>query len=113
MKSIRTIDVAHPPKSPDQVEEVLMEEWSRVRNSGQERILKIIHGYGSTGRGGSTRETVRNWLFSRRARFMLILSGEDCSPLHPSTEQLVKEISPESDPDLLTPNAGVTFVWIR
>jgi hypothetical protein len=113
MKCVRTIDVSHPPKPPGEVESILMDGWARVRNSGCERVLKVIHGYGSTGRGGSTRETVRNWLFSQRNRFRSILPGEECSPVHPVAESLAKEISPETDPDLLTPNPGVTFVWIK
>jgi hypothetical protein len=84
-----------------------------VRNSSSERILKIIHGYGSSGKGGNTRNTVRNWLFSKRTRFEAILPGEDCHPTNPLAETIAKAITPESDPDLLRSNPGVTFVWIR
>jgi hypothetical protein len=113
MTAIRTIDLAHPPRRPDEVESALTEEWGRMRNSSDERILKIIHGYGSSGKGGNTRNTVRNWLFSKRGRFQAILAGEECLPTNPLVETIVKEILPDNDPDLLRQNPGVTFVWVK
>ncbi len=55
-----TIDVAHPTRRPDEAEEDLLEAWSQVRNSSSLHILKIIHGYGSSGKGSATKELVRN-----------------------------------------------------
>jgi hypothetical protein len=113
MNSVRTIDVAHPPRLPAAVESTLLEEWGFVRNSTHERILKVVHGYGSSGQGGRTRDTVRNWLFAQRGRFRGVIAGEDCSPSNARLEAMVKATGYPYDPDLLKPNPGVTFVWIR
>ena len=77
MSARHTIDVAHPPRHPDVVETELLEAWSTVRNSPSLRVLKIIHGHGSTGKGGVTKELVRNWAFRNRNRFRAIIDGEN------------------------------------
>lgn len=108
-----TLDVAHPPRHPDVVEESLLEAWERVRNSPALRVMKIIHGYGSGGKGGSTREVVRNWLFRRRERFRGIVYGEDYTSHNPDVQELRKETGHYSDPDLTMPNPGITIVWVK
>jgi len=114
LNPVRTIDVAHPPRPPHQVELALIEAWSAVRNSPTERVLKIVHGYGSSGKGGSTRETVRNWLFGNRKRFISIIHGEDATASNAGVEDLVKSLGQSPlDPDLCTPNPGVTVVWVK
>ncbi|MGH7456599.1 MAG: hypothetical protein ACRENG_34945, partial [bacterium] len=71
------IDVGHPPRSAQQVENELAEALAKVRNSSTRRVIKAVHGYGSHGRGGSTKETVRNWAFQFRRRFRAVINGED------------------------------------
>ena len=108
-----TIDVAHPPRRPEEVEGALLDAWETVRNSPALRLVKIIHGYGSGGKGGATRESVRNWAFSHRGRFRGILNGEDYT-LHDSTTQaLRREIGQYPDTDLTMANPGITIIWVK
>jgi hypothetical protein len=110
---ILTIDVAHPPRRPSDVEEELMQAWSRVRNSMTLRAVKVIHGRGSTGKGGSTRETVRNWIFRHRSKFRGVIEGEEYSVYHVPTQDFLRNIGELHDTDLGSANAGMTLIWIR
>lgn len=108
-----TLDVAHPPRHPDQVEQELLDAWQRVRNSPGLYVLKVIHGHGSSGKGGSTRETVRNWAFRQRKRFVAVIPGEEYSLFHDETARMRKEVGAFPDPDLDVPNPGITIVWVK
>jgi hypothetical protein len=109
---MRVIDVAHPPRHPERVEEDLLATLADARNTPGLRVLKIIHGYGSSGSGGSTKEIVRNWLF-RRKGIRAVIEGERYGLLDPDTQKLRQEIGTEPDPDLDAGNSGITIVWIR
>ncbi len=113
MNLILTIDVAHPPRHPDVVELQLTEAWSKVRNSSTLRILKIIHGHGSTGKGGSTKDVVRNWAFRTRARVKAIIEGENYSVYDADTQEMRSEVGTFGDLDLENGNPGITVIWIK
>lgn len=108
-----TVDVAHPPRHPDRVEGELLDAWSAVRNSPTQRVLKIIHGHGSTGRGGSTRDVVRNWVYRRKREFKAVIVGENYSLLDASTQELRKTLGDYRDEDLDRANPGITIVWVK
>ncbi len=108
-----TIDVAHPPRRPAEVEETLLDAWETVRNSPTLRLVKVIHGYGSGGKGGSTREVVRNWAFSNRARFRAVVYGEEYDIHDPGTMKIRREIGQYPDKDLTMRNPGVTIIWVK
>jgi hypothetical protein len=109
---VYTVDLAHPPRHPDRVEEDLQSAWQNVRNSPSLRLLKVIHGYGSSGKGGSTLTVTRNWAYTQRTRFRAIIPGEDYTLFHPSTQELRKELGPFDDPDLAHGNKGVLVIWV-
>ncbi|HMK39113.1 MAG TPA: hypothetical protein VK569_07210 [Bacteroidota bacterium] len=108
-----TIDVAHPARRPEEVESALLDAWETVRNSASLRLLKIIHGYGSGGRGGATRELVRNWAFRLRGRFRGIYYGEEYTLGNDATRELRLEVGQYPDTDLTMPNPGVTIIWVK
>ena len=110
---VLVIDVAHPPRRPGDVEDELLHALSQVRNSGSLRILKIVHGYGKSGKGGGTREVVRNWAFQNRARLKSIINGEEYGLYDASTQELRKDAGEYSDPDLGAMNPGITIVWVK
>jgi hypothetical protein len=110
---VHVIDVAHPPRHPDHVEEELMDAWLHVRGSSSLRILKVVNGYGSSGRGGSTREVVRNWAYRNRSRFVAVIPGEEYTLFHDATARLRKEVGDFPDPDLGTSNGGLTIIHVK
>ena len=110
---ILLLDVAHPPRPPGEVEDEILDAWSQVRNSPFLRILKIIHGYGKSGKGGGTKEVVRNWLFQNRARFNRVIDGENYSLYDVSTQELRKQVGEYADSDVGATNPGITVVWVK
>ncbi len=77
------------------------------------RVLKLIHGYGSTGVGGKLRRSLRRDLAERQAHQKLrrIVAGEAWSIFDQTARSLLDDY-PElrHDPDLERGNAGVTLV---
>ncbi|MCA9732961.1 MAG: hypothetical protein H6696_00655 [Deferribacteres bacterium] len=110
---IYTIDVAHPPMHPDAVEHTLFDGWKLVRNHKQYRVLKVVHGYGSSGRGGSTKETVLNWVFQNRNRFENIIPGENFDLFDADTLEMIAECGTVDDGDLGRSNLGITLIWVH
>jgi len=108
-----TIDVAHPARPASLVESELTDAWTNVRNSENLRILKIIHGYGSSGKGGSTREVVRNWAYRHRHRFLGIIEGEEYSVFSRQIQEMRKEVGNFEDSDLEKANPGMLLIWIK
>ena len=108
-----TIDVAHPPRHPDAVEQDILDALRTVRNTHRIRVLKIIHGYGSSGRGGSTKDLVRNWIFRQRDRFKGVIEGERYGRLDQPTQAMRREVGQYADGDLDSHNTGLIVVWVK
>jgi hypothetical protein len=106
------VDVAHPARAQDDVEAELLDALARVRSSRDVRLLKIVHGYGASGRGGTTKTVVQNWLHRRRKEVRKILPGETYDLLDPDTQMLRSEVGQYPDPDLGNANRGITIVWV-
>ena len=107
-----TINIAHPPLSGADAERLLDESLRSVRSSSSFRILKIIHGYGSTGKGGTLRTIVRNWCYKRGAQVRSVLPGEDASPFDERAQSMAAECGISVTGDLGPANDGVTIVWV-
>jgi hypothetical protein len=113
MNPVYTVDIAHPPRHPDRVEEELLEAWSHVRNSSTLRVLKIVHGYGSHGKGSSTKLLARNWVFTNRLKFRGTIDGEHYTLHDATTAGLRKELGSFDDPDMNAGNPGIVIVWVK
>ncbi len=111
--AVLILDVAHPPRHPDVVEREVQEAVSEVRNSSSRRVLKIIHGHGSTGKGGSSKDIVRNWAFRNRTRFKAIIDGENFDLFDPETQRMRSEVGQFADVDLGSANRGITIIWVK
>lgn len=107
------VDVAHPPRHPDVVEKELFDAMMKVKNSPTLRVLKIIHGHGSTGKGGSTKDIVRNWLFRNRGKLRAIIDGENYGMFDVDVQDMRSEAGLFSDSDLGAANPGITVVWVK
>ena len=79
------------------------------------RVIKIIHGYGSSGKGGKIRSAVRRMLkeYKDTDRLTLLIKGENFSIFDASTRYLIEKF-PETakDPDLNNSNAGITYIML-
>lgn len=110
---MRTVDLGHPPRPPAKVEAELTDLLSEIRGSKNLRALKIVHGYGSHGRGGATRETVRDWVYRFRRHFRAVINGEDYNIFDDETQAMRNECGQLDDPDLSQSNPGITVLWIK
>jgi len=106
------IDVAHPARPQEDVEAELLAALNRVRSSKVVRVLKIVHGYGASGRGGVTKGIVQNWLFRHRETVRGVLPGESYGILDPATMAMRAEVGQFADEDLGGANRGITVVWV-
>ena len=95
------------------------EALNRLRTNLQEmranrvKAVKLIHGYGSTGRGGKIRTAAREELaaMKRRGYVKDFIPGEDFGPLDAASRKLVEQNSSVSrDPDYGSINQGITII---
>ena len=78
-------------------------------------ILKLIHGYGSSGVGGDIRIAVQKRLreLEDQGAIRASIFGEDWGSSHPQTWALLKaQPTLKGDPDLGKKNAGITVVLL-
>ncbi len=111
--TLLVIDVAHPPRAQEAVEAELEDAVTRIRSSKVVRVLKIVHGYGASGRGGTTKGVVQNWLFRHRGAVRGVLPGESYDILDPAAMAMRAEVGQFPDEDLGGRNRGITVVWVR
>ena len=81
--------------------------------AGRVKVVKLIHGYGSTGRGGKICIGVRNELAVMKKRKLIkdYIPGEDFGPTDAASRKLVEQNSAVSrDPDYGRINHGITIV---
>ena len=79
------------------------------------KVFKIIHGYGSTGKGGALRTGIRDYLTQlKRAKIIAdFVSGEDWSVFNETTRKILDlDNSFSKDSDLGKMNSGVTIIVI-
>jgi hypothetical protein len=79
------------------------------------RIVKVVHGYGSTGVGGRLREALRGSLFQRKREGAIrdFIPGEDFHDFNPLALQWVERcpvLARDYDYDRL--NRGVTIILL-
>lgn len=92
-----------------------MEEIRRAKREGV-RFLKIIHGYGSSGKGGALCIALRRSFKLRKKEGVIrdFVAGEDFSIFNEAVLQML-EADPalRGDPDLNATNEGVTLLWLK
>ncbi|MGO9274856.1 MAG: hypothetical protein ACLQOO_32280 [Terriglobia bacterium] len=92
----------------------LLEEVKRAKQNGG-AVLKVIHGYGSSGTGGTLREGVRKSLLLRRKEgaIQAYVWGEKWDAFD-ETARLILDRCPDlrRDPDLARGNPGITIILV-
>jgi hypothetical protein len=80
-------------------------------------VLKLIHGYGSGGKGGRIRDAVRRSLADGSAGpgIAAVFPGEEVKRGSAERREIRSRLSErgQRDPDLERGNPGVTFVILR
>ena len=79
-------------------------------------LLKLIHGYGSSGKGGRIRTASRRYLEEAavQGRIAAYLPGEQFSIFDETTRRALQQYPRlRQDRDLDRENRGITFVFLR
>lgn len=115
MSAVRTLNVEAGLPTVEEARRSVIEEIKRARREGV-RVLKIIHGYGSSGSGGKLRIGLRKSFGLRKKEGVIkdFIPGEDFS-IFKDTVLALLEAAPElrGDPDLDATNEGVTILWLK
>ena len=80
------------------------------------KAMKIIHGYGSSGKGGRIRTASRKYLLAQqeKGRIAAVVPGERFTIFDETTRRALQQYPHlRQDRDLERENMGVTFVFIR
>ncbi len=110
MKRLKEINLeVGMPMSADALK--LLKSSIANAKSGNVGCLYIIHGYGSSGRGGVIREKVRQWLHAqaRNGTVKAVINGEDFDIFNAKAREL-KSTYKELEQLLKVCNHGVTVV---
>src|SRR5216684_1858275 len=102
MNAIRAFNVKAGLPTLDEARRLVIEEIKLAKRAGA-RVLKVIHGYGSSGKGGTLCVGLRKSFGLRKKEGVIkdFIAGEDFSIFNEATLALL-EMVPElrGDPDL-------------
>ena len=108
----RTVNLERGLPSLEEARRYLLAEMDRARRDGV-RVLKVIHGYGSSGAGGVLCAGIRKSLRLRvkEGKASAVVPGERfSSDAHETRELLLRHPRLRNDRDLNRANPGMTMV---
>jgi len=115
MSMLRTYNVEAGLPILDEARRLVIAEIREARRAGA-RVLKVIHGYGSSGKGGALCVGLRKSFGLRKKEGVIkdFIAGENFSIFNPTVLALL-EMVPQlrGDPDLNATNEGVTILWLK
>ena len=115
VNTIRTFNVEAGLPTLDEARRLVIEEIKLAKRAGA-RVLKIIHGYGSSGKGGALCIGLRKSFGLRKKEGVIrdFITGEAFSIFDDRVLALLDAV-PElrGDPDLGATNGGVTILWLK
>jgi hypothetical protein len=113
--NLKTFNVESSFPSLDEARRMVLDE---IRKSKREGVcaLKIIHGYGSSGKGGTLHHGLRKSFALRKKEGVIrdFIPGEAFTIFNPVVLEFLEAV-PElrADPDLSNTNEGVTVLWLK
>jgi Smr domain-containing protein len=112
--TVRVINLEEGFPTRDQAYQKLEAALARARKDGV-AVLKVIHGYGSTGAGGVLRFAIRGFLRQRKEQgeIAAFVNGESFSSFDERSKAVLAK-APELvlDSDLGRANKGITLVLL-
>lgn len=112
MSNYRTVNLEHGMPAVCEASNRLNREI-KLAKKHKISVLKLIHGFGSSGKGGKIRLSVRNEVEKMKKQGFIsdIIYGEKFSIFDSTTQTAIKKCSQLSkDSDLERHNNGVTFL---
>jgi hypothetical protein len=115
MSAIRTYNVEAGLPTLDEARRLVIGEIKQAKREGV-KVLKVIHGYGSSGKGGTLCVGLRISFRLRKKAGVIkdFVAGEAFSIFNPTVLALLEAV-PElrGDSDLSATNEGVTILWLK
>lgn len=111
---VRVVNIEANFPTLEEARKLVLEEIRKARRE-KVRVLKVIHGYGSSGKGGKLCIGLRKSFQLRKKEGVIreFIPGEDFSIFEPRTQAALEAIPQlRGDPDLEATNEGVTLLWI-
>ena len=113
--NIRMFNVEAGMPTLEEARRLTAAEIRRAKQQGI-RVLKVIHGWGSSGKGGKLCHGLRKSFLLRKKEGVIreFVPGENFSIFN-QTVLAMLEAAPElrGDPDLNLANEGVTLLWLK
>ena len=115
MNAVRTFNIERDMPTVDEARRLVIAEIKQAKRDGV-RVLKVIHGYGSSGKGGALCTGLRKSFGLRKKEGVIrdFIPGEEFSIFNETALNLVETV-PElrGDPDLEATNEGITVLWLK
>jgi len=112
MANVKIFNIEASMPTVEEARQLLLLELKQAKQNGV-KAMKIIHGYGSTGKGGALRDGLRSSLIRRRKEGVITrcIFGEKWNIFEDDTRAAI-DLCPElkSDRDLNRSNPGITIV---
>jgi hypothetical protein len=115
MSAVHTFNVEAGLPILDEARRLVAAEIKQAKRKGA-KVLKVIHGYGSSGKGGALCVGLRKSFGLRRKEGVIkdFIAGEDFSIFNQQVLSLLEAVpSLRGDPDLNATNEGVTMLWLK
>lgn len=109
---IRNVNLKSGMPTVEEARSRLNAEIDKARQRG-DHVLKLIHGYGSSGVGGKLKDAIRSSLRRRRkeGKIRSFVAGEQWGAFDDVTNEILGECPQlDRDPDLNNYNEGITIV---
>jgi len=112
---LRTVNVEAEFPTLEEARRLVIDEIRQAKREGVP-VLKVIHGYGSSGKGGKLNIGLRKSFALRKKEGVIkdFIAGDDFSIFNPTVLALLETV-PElrGDTDLNATNEGVTILWLK
>jgi hypothetical protein len=115
MADVRTYNVEAGLPTLEEARRLVMQQLKEARRE-RARVLKVIHGYGSSGKGGALCVGLRRSFGLRKKEGVIkdFIRGEDFSIFNPTVLSMLDAVPAlRGDPDLNATNEGVTVLWLK
>jgi hypothetical protein len=112
---LRTFNIEADFPGLDDARRRVIGEVRKAKREGI-RVLKVIHGYGSSGKGGTLCIGLRKSFRLRKEEGVIkdFIPGEAFSIFREPTQALLEAVPAlRGDPDLDAINEGVTILWLK
>ena len=115
MSAIRTYNVEAGLPILDEARRLVSAEIKEAKRAGV-KVLKVIHGYGSSGNGGALCVGLRKSFGLRKKEGVIkdFITGESFSIFNPTVLALLEAVPQlRGDLDLNATNEGVSILWLK